>query len=46
MSKKTQIISTRLSFKDKKKGKFLILGDWCLDGTPNTKVQFREKQME
>ena len=31
MNKKTQIISTRLSFINKKKGKFLILGSWCLD---------------
>ena len=43
MSKKTQIISTRLSFKDKKKGKFLILGDWCLDGTQNLQKYNLEK---
>ena len=46
MSKKTQIISTRLSFKDKKKGKFLILGIGVWMERKFSKVQFREKQME
>ena len=46
MSKKKQIICTKLSFTNNKKGRFLILGGWCLNEIKNLqKFNFEKNRL-